>query len=78
MIQEFVIDGSEGDRVERAFQAAVARHSELICVDSGANILILRFLLSCYSNYRASNNRFIQTASEAQESSDKKSQIWSH
>jgi len=62
MIQEFEIDLLGGDNVARAFAAAVLRNSELICVDSGANIFILRFLLAGYENFIATNNRFIQTA----------------
>ena len=35
-----------------------------MCIDSGANIFILQFLLDLFSNVRRTVNRFIHTAAE--------------
>jgi hypothetical protein len=46
MMQEIIVDPLDGAGVDIAFQATVARNSRMICIDSDANIFILRFLLA--------------------------------
>ena len=61
MIEEFVEDELLGERVSAAFQTG-ARYPNLICIDSGANIFILTWLIATYFNVQYTANRFIRTA----------------
>ncbi len=49
MLEEIVEDELIGERVEITFAAGVG--PRLICIDSGANIFILNFLLGTFFNY---------------------------
>ncbi len=59
MLEEIVKDELLGERVEIVFAAGVGPC--LICINSGANIFILNFLLGTLFNYVV-NNRRIRTA----------------
>ena len=60
MLEEIVFDELLGERVEVAF-AAIA--PKLVCIDSGANIFIVNFLISKLTNYVVNAvNRQIHTA----------------
>jgi len=65
MMEEIIVDNLEGAGVPNAFQASVARHSRMICIDSGCNIFILRFILTMFENFRVVVNRVIRTAAAA-------------
>jgi len=62
MMQEIIVDDLNGGRIDQAFQAAVARRSRMVCIDSGANIFVLTFLAELARNIRDVANRFIRTA----------------
>jgi len=56
------IEELSGEKVELAFQATSARRSKMVCVDSGANIFILTFLLELYNSLRPPVNKTVKTA----------------
>ena len=61
MLEEIVFDELLGERVEVAFAAGVA--PKLVCIDSGANIFIVNFLIQTLTNYVVNAvNRQIRTA----------------
>jgi hypothetical protein len=61
MMEKIIVDELLGDRVEVAFAAGVGPH--LVCIDSGANIFILNFLIGTLINYVQNlENRQIRTA----------------
>ncbi len=69
LAEEITVEEREGDveelfgeRVELAFQATSARRSGMVCVDSGANIFILTFLLELYESLRRTVNKTVKTA----------------
>ena len=60
MLEEIIEDELVGERVAVAFAAGVG--PRVICIDSGANIFILNFLLAVFTNFVDVGNRFIRTA----------------
>ena len=61
MLEKIIFDELLGERVEVAFASGVA--TKLVCIDSGANIFILNFLISTVINYVVNAvNRQISTA----------------
>ncbi len=60
MMDEFVDDELLGERVEVA--SAAGAGPRFICIDSGANIFILNFLLEVILNYVNVMNQHIRTA----------------
>ncbi len=61
MLEEIIVDELLGERVEIAFAAGVRQH--LVCIDSGANIFILNFLIGTLINYVVNvENRQIRKA----------------
>ena len=61
MLEEIIVDELSGEHVETTFHTG-ERDPKLICIDSGANIFILTWLLACAFDYVAAGNRFIRTA----------------
>jgi hypothetical protein len=62
LVREGDAEELSGERVELAFQATSARRSRMVCIDSGANIFILTFLLELYESLRRAVNKTVKTA----------------
>ena len=64
LTEDLAMDGAGRALFELALAGTIDRTLRMVCIDSGANIFILRFLLFLYKNLRAVGDHFIRTAAQ--------------